>query len=199
MADLINRYPDRFLFGTDEVAPTDQGAYLKAYDMYQPMFARLTPDAKQKLLKGNYERLFDEARRKVRAWEAAHREVTRTNRSRIDTQDDTTHKETAGMRADNRHLRQAHWGIALAMLLITATGAWAQTNTTPPPPATATVEAPPPAANRRQRRRKAERRWRSTALRCSTSARTSRPSTRTGSTPCGSPSCRPSKVSTAKT
>ena len=73
MADLINRYPDRFLFGTDEVAPTDQGAYLKAYDMYQPMLAKLTPDAKQKLLKGNYERLFDEARRKVRAWEAAHR------------------------------------------------------------------------------------------------------------------------------
>jgi len=36
------------------------------------MFARLTPDAKQKVLKGNYERLFDDARRKVRAWEAAH-------------------------------------------------------------------------------------------------------------------------------
>jgi hypothetical protein len=72
MADLINRYPDRFLFGTDEVAPTDQAGYLKAFDMYQPMFARLSPDAKQKVLKGNYERLFDEARRKVRAWEAAH-------------------------------------------------------------------------------------------------------------------------------
>ena len=72
MSDLINKYPDRFLFGTDEVAPTDQAGYLKAFDMYQPMFARLTPDAKQKVLKGNYERLFDEARRKVRAWEAAH-------------------------------------------------------------------------------------------------------------------------------
>ena len=32
--------------------------------MYQPLFARLTPEAKQKLLKGNYERVFDEARRK---------------------------------------------------------------------------------------------------------------------------------------
>jgi hypothetical protein len=71
-ADLINKYPDRFLFGTDEVAPTDQAGYLKAFDLYQPMFARLSPDAKQKVLKGNYERLFDEARRKVRAWEAAH-------------------------------------------------------------------------------------------------------------------------------
>jgi hypothetical protein len=72
VAALINRYPDRFLFGTDEVAPTDQKAYLKIYDMYQPLLAALTPDAKQKFLKGNYERLFDEARRKVRAWERAN-------------------------------------------------------------------------------------------------------------------------------
>ncbi len=73
MADLINRYPDRFLFGTDEVAPTDQGAYLKIYDLYQPLLARLTPEATAKLLTGNYERLFDAARVKVRAWERAHR------------------------------------------------------------------------------------------------------------------------------
>jgi predicted TIM-barrel fold metal-dependent hydrolase len=72
MAGLINRFPDRFLFGTDEVAPTEQGKYLKVYDIYQPLFARLTPEAKQKLLKGNYERLFDEARRRVRAWEKAN-------------------------------------------------------------------------------------------------------------------------------
>jgi len=72
MADLINRYPDRFLFGTDEVGPTDQGKYLSTYDIYQPLFAKLTPEVRAKLLKGNYERLFDEARRKVRAWEKAH-------------------------------------------------------------------------------------------------------------------------------
>ena len=71
-ADLINKYPDRWLLGTDEVAPTEQGKYLKIYDIYQPLFARLTPEAKQKLLTGNYERLFDEARRKVRAWEKAN-------------------------------------------------------------------------------------------------------------------------------
>jgi predicted TIM-barrel fold metal-dependent hydrolase len=71
-ADLINRYPDRFLFGTDEVAPTDQAKYLKCYDLYAPLFAKLTPEAKQKLLKGNYERLFDKARRDVRAWEKAN-------------------------------------------------------------------------------------------------------------------------------
>ena len=69
---LINQYPDRWLFGTDEVAPTDQGKYLKTYDIYAPLFAKLTPEARQKVLKGNYERLFDEARRRVRAWEKAH-------------------------------------------------------------------------------------------------------------------------------
>jgi len=71
-ADGINRYPDRFLFGTDEVAPTEQVKYLKVYDMYKPLFAKLTPEASEKVRKGNYERLFDEARRKVRAWEKAN-------------------------------------------------------------------------------------------------------------------------------
>ncbi len=71
-ADLINKFPDRFLFGTDEVAPPDQKKYLKVYDMYAPLLALLTPEAKQKLLKGNYERIFNEARIKVRAWEKAH-------------------------------------------------------------------------------------------------------------------------------
>ncbi len=71
-ADLINRFPDRFLFGTDEVAPSDQAKYLKVYDMYAPLFAKLSPEASEKLRKGNYERLFDEARRRVRAWESAN-------------------------------------------------------------------------------------------------------------------------------
>lgn len=72
VAQTIDRFPDRFLFGTDEVASQDQGSYLKVYDMYRPLFAQLTPDASEKLRKGNYERLFDEARRRVRAWEKAN-------------------------------------------------------------------------------------------------------------------------------
>jgi hypothetical protein len=71
-AALINRHPDRFLFGTDEVAPSDQTAYLKVYRMYQPLFAQLTPTASELVRKGNYVRLFDEARRRVRAWERAN-------------------------------------------------------------------------------------------------------------------------------
>ena len=71
-AELINRHPERFLFGTDEVAPRQEETYLKVYRMYAPLFALLTPEASEKVRKGNYERLFDEARRKVRAWERAN-------------------------------------------------------------------------------------------------------------------------------
>src|SRR5678815_563209 len=58
---------------------------------------------------------------------------------------DDTVKETAAMRAEKRHIRHAHWALALVMLLITATGAWAQ-NTTPPPATPSTTATPPPAA-----------------------------------------------------
>jgi hypothetical protein len=71
-ADLLNRYPTRFLFGTDEVAPTNQEQYLKIYSLYDPLWKLLTPEASEKVRKGNYERLFDDARRKVRAWEKAN-------------------------------------------------------------------------------------------------------------------------------
>jgi hypothetical protein len=71
-ADLINRYPDRFLFGTDEVAPTNQEQYLKIYSLYDPLWKLLTPEASEKVRKGNYERLFDAARSRVRAWEKAN-------------------------------------------------------------------------------------------------------------------------------
>ncbi len=71
-ADLINRHPDRFLFGTDEVAPADQAKYFTVYDLYAPLFAQLTPAASEQVRKGNYARLFDEARRRVRAWEKAN-------------------------------------------------------------------------------------------------------------------------------
>jgi hypothetical protein len=76
-ADLINRYPDRFLFGTDEVAPKDQVGYLKIYTLYDPLWKLLTKEASEKVRKRNYERLFDDARRKVRAWEKTNLGATR--------------------------------------------------------------------------------------------------------------------------
>jgi predicted TIM-barrel fold metal-dependent hydrolase len=71
-ADLINRYPDRFLFGTDEVAPPDQQTYLRVYYQYAPLWRLLNEQACEKVRKQNYERLFDGARQHVRAWERAH-------------------------------------------------------------------------------------------------------------------------------
>ena len=71
-ADLINRFPDRFLFGTDEVAPADQSQYTKIYYQYGPLWKLLDPEASRKVRLTNYERIFDQARRNVRAWEAQH-------------------------------------------------------------------------------------------------------------------------------
>ena len=72
MVRVLSKYPDRFLFGTDEVAPPSKEKYMKVYNMYAPLLKALSPDVKQKLLMGNYQRLFDAARVKVRAWEKAH-------------------------------------------------------------------------------------------------------------------------------
>jgi hypothetical protein len=69
---MLNRYPDRFLFGTDNVAPADQAAQLRVYDMWAPIWANLTPEASLLVRRGNYERIFDAARIRVRAWEKAN-------------------------------------------------------------------------------------------------------------------------------
>ena len=71
-ADMINKYPDRFLFGSDCVAPKSADSQLAVYNLYQPVWDLLTPEAKAKVCKGNYERVFDAARLSVRAWEKAN-------------------------------------------------------------------------------------------------------------------------------
>jgi hypothetical protein len=71
MSDLINRYPDRFLFGTDSVAPKTQQEYLKTYRIYDPLWPLLTKEAGAKVRKDNYTRTFDAAAARVRAWEAS--------------------------------------------------------------------------------------------------------------------------------
>lgn len=71
-AKLLERFPDRFLFGTDCVAPKDKESYYKVVDMYDALWRKLSTDASSRIRKGNYERLFDASRRQVRAWEAAN-------------------------------------------------------------------------------------------------------------------------------
>ena len=72
VAAMLNRAPDRFLFGTDTVAPATPAPYFAVFDMWAPVFQQLTPDASEKVRKGNYQRIFDEGRRRVRAWEKAN-------------------------------------------------------------------------------------------------------------------------------
>jgi len=71
-ADLMRRYPNRFLFGTDCAAPDDQAKYLKVFNQYQPLWQSLDAETSRKVRLANYERLFDEARGKVRSWESVH-------------------------------------------------------------------------------------------------------------------------------
>jgi hypothetical protein len=67
---LLSEYPERFLFGTDTVAPQSQADYLKAYDVYAKLWQRLDERTAQRVKSANFARLFDAARVKVRAWEA---------------------------------------------------------------------------------------------------------------------------------
>ena len=72
-AALINRHPDRFLFGSDVVAPGTLEAQQKVYDMYAPLWGALTPEASRKVRLDNYQRIFNQARVRVRAWEERNR------------------------------------------------------------------------------------------------------------------------------
>jgi hypothetical protein len=72
VVSILNRFPDRVLFGTDTVAPAQPESYYAVFDLYAPVWRALTPDASERIRLRNYERLFDEARRRVRAWERAH-------------------------------------------------------------------------------------------------------------------------------
>jgi hypothetical protein len=73
--DLINRYSDRFLFGTDEVAPPNEQQYRRVFFQYGPLWNLLDKSTSEKVRKGNYERIFDGARHRVRNWESSHAEA----------------------------------------------------------------------------------------------------------------------------
>ena len=72
MVNLMQRYPDRFLFGTDVAAPRDQSQYLSAFREYEPLWKNLNAETSTKIRLENYERIFGGARRKVRTWEQAN-------------------------------------------------------------------------------------------------------------------------------
>jgi hypothetical protein len=69
VVEIFNRHADRFLFGTDTVAPAGPQPYYAVFDLWSPVWKGLTAEASRKIRTANYERLFDAGRRRVRAWE----------------------------------------------------------------------------------------------------------------------------------
>jgi hypothetical protein len=68
-AALFQRHPDRVLFGSDSLAPLSHEMWNTTATMYEQLMCMLPPDARQKIMMGNYERLIVGARAKVRAYE----------------------------------------------------------------------------------------------------------------------------------
>ena len=69
VAGVINRHPHRVLFGTDCVAPKSLKAMTNVFHGYDPVWKLLTPEARRLVQFENHERLFDQAKSDVRAWE----------------------------------------------------------------------------------------------------------------------------------
>ena len=68
-AALINAHPTRFLFGSDALVPKDTDTWNGTFQQYANLFAKLTDDCVEKVCKTNYERVFVDAREKVRWFE----------------------------------------------------------------------------------------------------------------------------------
>lgn len=69
LVNLINKYPYRFLFGSDSLSPNTVSIWKGTETTYHELFVRLGDQVSNALRIGNYERLIVGARRKVRLWE----------------------------------------------------------------------------------------------------------------------------------
>ena len=69
-ADLIGTYPERFLFGTDQLIPNEE--YYSSYTNLNPLWELLPEETVRQVCLGTYETLFDEANAAVRGWELMH-------------------------------------------------------------------------------------------------------------------------------
>jgi len=51
VAELMEKYPDRFLFGSDVVSPSGIDKPLAVYDLYEPLWKALTPETAEHVRK----------------------------------------------------------------------------------------------------------------------------------------------------
>jgi len=71
-ADLIRKYPNRFMYGSDQAATSDWEVVKKNYDVWGALWKELGPALTSQVAKDNYIRIFDESRKNMRRWEVAH-------------------------------------------------------------------------------------------------------------------------------
>ena len=60
-ADLIRKYPDRFLYGSDQLATSDFQLLRKSYDAWAPLWQELGPELPEGR-EGELRRVFDQSR-----------------------------------------------------------------------------------------------------------------------------------------
>lgn len=68
-AALMEKHPTRFLFGTDSVSPSSWESYARTHEVYRPLWEQLDADVRAQAERRNYERVFDAAVPRIRAWE----------------------------------------------------------------------------------------------------------------------------------
>jgi hypothetical protein len=73
-ADLIRKYPDRFIYGSDQGATADWDLVRKSYEVWNPLWKEIGHALTRQVAKDNYIRIFNESRRNMQAWEKAHPE-----------------------------------------------------------------------------------------------------------------------------
>ena len=73
-AELIRKYPNRFLYGSDQAATSAWDVVRKNYDAWDPLWKELGPALTSQVAKDNYIRIFDQSRKNMRSWELAHPE-----------------------------------------------------------------------------------------------------------------------------
>ena len=128
MADLINRYPDRFLFGTDEVGPTEQGKYLTTYDIYQPLFAQADAGREAEAAQGQLRAAVRRGSAEGAGVGEGAREGAKGQGARQGNDDPRDHEQGAvHMNQERRLSRRRIVVMAVALVLLACVpGAWAQ-------------------------------------------------------------------------
>ena len=78
-SDLIRKYPDRFLYGSDQGATSDWSMVKKSYDAWEPLWKAIGPTLTMQVTRENYVRIFDQSRQNIREWEKTHPEKALTH------------------------------------------------------------------------------------------------------------------------